>query len=65
MNEMNKELNRIEKLKTKHSTAGIHPAWLALIRHCREVGFGEIERVKIQDGIPVMIEKTIKRTKLT
>jgi len=61
---MNKELNRIEKQKTKNITAGIHPAWLALIRHCREVGYGEIERVKIQDGVPVMIEKTIKRTKL-
>jgi len=45
--------------------AKVHPAWLALMRHCREIGFGEIERIKIQDGVPVMIETTIKRTKLT
>ena len=22
----------------------LHPAWVALIRHCQEMGFGEIER---------------------
>jgi hypothetical protein len=42
----------------------LHPAWLALIRHCRDMGHGEIERLKIQDGIPVMVEKSIQRIKL-
>lgn len=42
----------------------LHPAWLALIRHCQEMGFGEIERLKIQDGVPVMAEKSIQRIKL-
>jgi hypothetical protein len=35
---------------------GLHPAWQALIRFCREVGHGEIERIKIQDGLPVSAE---------
>lgn len=65
MNSINKEMNNIEKLKAKNPAVSIHPAWLALMRHCREVGFGEIERLKIQDGVPVMIETTIKRIKLT
>lgn len=42
----------------------LHPAWIALIQHCQEIGFGEIERIKIQDGIPVMAEKSIQRIKL-
>jgi hypothetical protein len=42
----------------------LHPAWAALIRHCQEMGHGEIERLKIQDGIPVMAEKSIQRLKL-
>jgi hypothetical protein len=42
----------------------LHPAWIALIRHCMEMGYGEIERLKIQDGIPVMAEKSIQRIKL-
>ncbi len=43
----------------------IHPAWVALIRHCRAMGHGEIERIKIQDGVPVLIEKSVERIKLT
>lgn len=45
--------------------SGLHPAWLALIRHCMEMGYGEIERIRIQDGVPVLIEKSIERIKLT
>lgn len=38
----------------------LHPSWQALIRYCRELGYGEIERIKIQDGVPVSAE-VIKR----
>jgi len=41
----------------------LHPAWTALIQHCRQLGFGTIEHLKIQDGLPVMAEESIKRTK--
>ena len=39
----------------------LHPAWQALIRFCREVGHGEIERIKIQDGVPVSAEVVTKK----
>ena len=45
------------------STAGLHPSWLAFIRHCQELGFGEISQLKIQDGVPVMAEESIKKIK--
>ena len=41
----------------------LHPAWLAFIRYCRELGYGEISNLKVQDGIPVMAEETIKKVK--
>jgi hypothetical protein len=41
----------------------LHPAWVAFIRHCRELGFGEISQLKIQDGLPVMAEETKKKVK--
>jgi len=41
----------------------LHPAWLAFIRHCQELGFGEISQLKIQDGLPVMAEETKKKVK--
>lgn len=38
-------------------------AWLAFIRYCRHLGHGEIERLRIQDGIPVLAEITTKKVK--
>ena len=40
-----------------------HPAWRALIRYCRELRHGEIEVLKIQDGLPVLAEVTKKKVK--
>lgn len=40
---------------------GVHPAWQALIRFCRDLGHGEIERIKIQDGLPVSAEVVRKK----
>jgi hypothetical protein len=41
----------------------LHPAWLALIRYCAELQHGEIERLKIQDGLPTLAEVTTKKVK--
>jgi hypothetical protein len=52
----------------KHSPLGadgLHPSWLAFIRHCQELGFGEISQLKIQDGVPVMAEETTKKVKFS
>lgn len=38
-------------------------AWLVFIRYCRQLGFGEIERLKIQDGVPILAEVTTKKIK--
>ncbi len=40
-----------------------HPAWLAFLRFCGELRHGEIERLKIQDGLPVLAEVTKKKIK--
>mgnify|MGYP001146198934 CR=1 FL=1 len=54
-----------DSVEHKNPAYGIHPAWVALIRHCHAMGYGEIERIKIQNGIPVLIEKSVERIKLT
>ena len=43
----------------------LHPAWQALMQLCRDLGHGEIERLKIQDGLPVFAEKITEKIKLT
>lgn len=52
---------KIETVRSDRTT--LHPAWVVFIRHCREMGYGEISNLKIQDGVPVMAEETIKKVK--
>ena len=41
----------------------LHPAWRALARYCADLRHGEIERLKIQDGLPVLAEVTRQKIK--
>ena len=43
----------------------LHPNWVAFFRFCTELKFGEIERLSIQDGLPVLAEMTKKKVKFT
>ena len=40
-------------------------AWREFIRYCRDLRHGEIERLSIQDGLPVLAEMTRKKVKFT
>ena len=39
------------------------PAWREFIRFCRDLQHGEIERLSIQDGTPVLAETIKKKIK--
>jgi len=41
----------------------LHPAWSAFVRFCQDLRHGEIECLKIQDGLPVLAEVTTKKVK--
>lgn len=41
----------------------LHPSWRAFVRYCAELQHGEIELLKIQDGLPVLAEVTTKKVK--
>jgi len=47
----------------RFAVGALHPAWRALVRYCAELRHGEIERLKIQDGLPVLAEVTKKKIK--
>lgn len=50
--------------RSKLSPRGPLPAaWLEFMWFCFEMGHGEIERLKIQDGLPVLAEMTKKKVK--
>jgi len=42
-----------------------HPAWVSFMSYCQEIGYGEIERLKIQDGIPVLAEVIRQKIKFS
>jgi hypothetical protein len=39
--------------------------WQAFLRFCGELQHGEIERLRIQDGLPVLAEVVRKKIKFT
>jgi len=41
----------------------LHPAWAALIEYCRRLQHGDIERLRIQDGVPVLAEVITRKVK--
>ncbi len=63
----NLNLEAITSINMRQSLtdASIHPSWLRLIRYCAEMGHGEIEKLKIQDGLPMAAEVTTKKVKFS
>lgn len=43
----------------------LHTNWLAFIHYCAELKHGEIERLKIQDGLPVLAEVIKEKIKFS
>jgi hypothetical protein len=41
------------------------PAWREFIRFCRDLRHGEIEKLNIQDGVPVLAETITKKIRFT
>jgi hypothetical protein len=54
-------LRAITQVKVEPSP--LHPAWRAFIRYCAELQHGEIELLKIQDGLPMLAEAVKKKVK--
>ena len=54
----------LNKTNGQPAASAMHPAWEAFIRLCRQIGFGELERVKLQDGLPVSVEVVKRKIKV-
>ncbi len=50
---------------TQPAAPALHPAWQLFLRFCQQLGHGEIERLKIQDGLPLLAEVTMKKVKFS
>ena len=47
------------------SAGVLHPAWATFVRYCQELQHGEIDCLKIQDGLPVLAEVSTRKIKFT
>lgn len=43
----------------------ISQEWVRLIQFCQKLGHGEIENLKIQDGVPVIADVVREKVKFT
>jgi hypothetical protein len=43
----------------------VHPVWVRLMDYCADLGHGEIEKLKIQDGLPMAAEVTRRKVKFS
>lgn len=41
----------------------IHPVWHSFIKYCEALRYGDIEKLKIQDGLPMIAEEVKKKIK--
>ncbi len=43
----------------------VHPCWFSFIKYCENLKYGEIDKLKIQDGLPLLAEETKKKVKFS
>ena len=60
-----KQTDTLVQNAAKIDLDSLHPTWRAFIRYCSQLRHGEIERLCIQDGLPVLAESTTKKVKFT
>jgi hypothetical protein len=55
----------LHQIATARGNANVHPAWARLMQYCAELGHGEIEKLKIQNGVPVIADVVREKVKFT
>jgi len=49
----------------KNEAKELSPCWIQFIHFCEKMGFGEIDNLKIQNGVPMMAEQVKKKIKFS
>jgi hypothetical protein len=60
--------NGFKKVQSPEPTLirdNLPPAWRTFVNYCMELRHGEIESLKIQDGLPVIAEVTRQKIKFS
>jgi hypothetical protein len=60
---MDKGIQCRDKNREPSRYGTIHPAWQSFIVFCQSMRYGEIEKLKIHDGLPIIAEEARKKIK--
>lgn len=58
-------IRRLDENVRTNGMTSIHPAWHSFIKYCESIRYGEIDRLKIQDGLPMLAEEVKKKIKFS
>lgn len=61
MNELDEKKSNAEVQAGK--LIRVHPVWYSFIKYCEAIKNGEIERLKVQNGLPMLAEEVKKKIK--
>lgn len=56
-------MKRVSEEAVNEVVIRVHPAWSSFIKYCQAVSNGEIERLRIRNGLPVLAEEVKKKIK--
>ena len=62
---MHQGTKKMEYGRGKTIMINLHPNWHEFIRQCEKLGYGEIYRIKVQDGLPMAAEIIRKRIRFS
>lgn len=62
---MNKGVRFLNNEQAKWRLIHVHPIWYSFIKYCERLKYGEIEKLKIQDGLPMLAEEVKEKVKFT
>ena len=61
---MSEEYRQVAQIPSSNlGNDSLTPAWREFIRFCRDLRHGQIERLSIQDGVPVLAEVITRKVK--
>ena len=60
---MSEDRRQVVAMPPVQARESLPAAWVEFIRYCRDLRYGEIERLIIQDGVPVLAEVISKKIK--
>lgn len=62
---MEKKIKRFEGELSKAKMMHIHPLWYDFIKYCETLKYGEIQKLKIENGLPTGAEEVKKKIKFS